>query len=100
MLKKEKKKIITGRQILEIVAFMNKKILLWAIPGNCLEFTSRKYKGFPPIHAYIIPRSPVLNKFNSKPPQQQANHHNNSKSPQQKTPPVICTFLTELYIVQ
>ncbi len=69
MLKKEKKKIITGRQILEIVAFMNKKIPLWAIPGKCLEFTSRKYKGFPPIHAYIITRSPLFNELNSKSPQ-------------------------------
>ncbi|WP_031557034.1 hypothetical protein [Lachnospira multipara] len=69
MLKKEKKKIITGRQILEIVAFMNKKILLWAIPGKYLEFTSRKSRGFPLIQAYIIPRSPVLNELNSKSPQ-------------------------------
>ncbi|WP_156092953.1 hypothetical protein [Lachnospira multipara] len=49
MLKKEKKKIKTGRQILEIVAFMGKKILLWAIPGKYLEFTSRKSRGFPLI---------------------------------------------------
>ena len=71
MLKNEKKKIKKGRHILEIVAFMNKKILLWAIPGKCLEFTSRNYRGFPPIQAHIISRSPVLNELNSKPPQQQ-----------------------------
>lgn len=46
MLKNEKKKIKKGRHILEIVAFMNKKILLWAIPGKCLEIQAENPKAF------------------------------------------------------
>lgn len=73
MLKKEKKKIKTGRQILEIVAFMNKKILLWAIPGKCHEFTSRKFQGFPPNkHTSFLAAQYTIT----------VNQHNNSKSPQ------------------